>query len=81
MRVTTTLVPAFIGFGGVIYTTAAAATGIGFIWLAWRLFRTRDDKAMRKAGRSLFTYSLSYLFIIFLAFLTDHAASVFGMGL
>ncbi len=44
-----------------------------FLWLAWRLFRTRDDKAMRKAGRTLFTYSLSYLFVIFLALLADHA--------
>lgn len=78
--VATTLVPPFIGFGGTIYTTVAAVTGLSFIWLALRLFRTRDDKSMRKAGRSLFTYSLSYLAIIFLAFLTDHAATVFGFG-
>ena len=32
-------------------------------------FRTGDDVAMRKAGRALFTYSLSYLFVIFLALL------------
>jgi protoheme IX farnesyltransferase len=76
--VATTLVPSVIGFGGIVYTATAAVTGASFIWLAWRLYRTRDDKAMRKAGRSLFTYSLSYLFIIFLAFITDHAAGVFG---
>jgi protoheme IX farnesyltransferase len=33
---------------------------------------------MRKAGRTLFTYSLSYLFIIFLALITDRAASMLG---
>src|SRR5215217_8384085 len=32
--VATTLVPPFIGFGGVIYTTAAIVTGLSFIWLA-----------------------------------------------
>ena len=79
--VATTLVPGFIGFGGVVYMSAAAVTGLSFIWLAWRLFRTRDDKAMRKAGRSLFTYSLSYLAIIFLALLTDHVAAILGFGL
>jgi len=79
--VATTLVPPFIGFGGVIYSVVAVVTGVSFIWLAWRLFRTRDDKSMRKAGRTLFAYSLSYLALIFLAFLTDHVAMMFGFGL
>ena len=57
---------------------AAAGTGLGFVWLALRLFRTTDDKAMRKAGRSLFTYSLSYLFVIFLALIIDRAGSLLG---
>jgi protoheme IX farnesyltransferase len=59
----------------------AVLTGLSFIWFAWRLFRTRDDKSMRKAGRSLFTYSLSYLAIIFLALLTDHVATLLGFAL
>jgi protoheme IX farnesyltransferase len=76
--VATTLIPGFIGFMGPLYMVAAGVTGIGFLWLAWRLFRTIDDKAMRKAGRVLFTYSLSYLFIIFLALISDRAASMLG---
>ena len=78
--VAVTLVPGLIGFGGLIYTSVAAVTGASFIYLAWRLFSTRDDKAMRKAGRSLFTYSLSYLFVIFLAFITDHLVTMLGVG-
>jgi protoheme IX farnesyltransferase len=76
--VATTLVPGFIGFMGPLYMVAAAVTGLGFVWLAFRLFRTTEDKAMRKAGRTLFTYSLSYLFVIFLALITDRAASMLG---
>ncbi len=76
--VATTLLPGFIGFAGAIYMVAAAGIGLGFLWLAWQLFRTVDDKAMRKAGRSLFTYSLSYLFVIFLALIVDHAARLMG---
>jgi protoheme IX farnesyltransferase len=76
--VATTLLPGLIGFMGPLYMVAASGTGLGFLWLAWRLFRTGDDKAMRKAGRSLFTYSLSYLFVIFLALITDRAGSMLG---
>jgi protoheme IX farnesyltransferase len=77
--VAVTLVPAFIGFGGMLYTAVAAATGVWFVYLAAKLFRTREDKAMRKAGRALFTYSLSYLALIFVAFLADHAVTTLGL--
>jgi len=76
--VATTLVPGFIGFMGPLYMAAAVVTGAGFVWLAWRLFRTTESKAMRKAGRTLFTYSLSYLFIIFLALITDRVVQMLG---
>jgi protoheme IX farnesyltransferase len=76
--VATTFVPVYTGFSGVIYATVAAVTGLSFIWLAWRLFRTRDDQAMRRAGRALFLYSLSYLAVIFLALLTDHFGAMVG---
>jgi len=76
--VATSLLPSVMGFSGGIYAVAAGVTGLSFIFLAWRLFRAREDVPMRKAARSLFTYSLSYLFIIFLAFVTDHLARVSG---
>ena len=76
--VAASLVPPFIGFGGPIYTIVAVVTGASFLWLALKLFRTRENVAMRKAGRALFTYSLSYLFLIFFAFITDHVASALG---
>ena len=66
--------------GGTARTGAAGAatTGAAFLVLALRLYRTRDDKAMRKAGRALFAYSLSYLFVIFCALLADRAVGVMG---
>jgi protoheme IX farnesyltransferase len=33
---------------------------------------------MKKLARSLFTYSLSYLFVIFLALITDHVGHLLG---
>ena len=46
--------------------------------LHWRLLRTREDVAMRKSARTLFNYSLSYLFIVFFAFMTDNLLTRFG---
>jgi len=76
--VASSLVPGIIGFMGPIYTATAVATGAAFVWLAYRLFRTTETLPMKKAGRSLFTYSLSYLFVIFLALITDHVAGMLG---
>jgi protoheme IX farnesyltransferase len=73
------LVPPAIGFGGFVYGAVAATAGAAFLWFAWRLYRTTDATAMKRAARSLFTYSLSYLFVIFLAFLADRGASLAGL--
>ncbi len=76
--VATTLLPGFIGMSHGLYTAVAALTGISFIWLAFRLWRSTDTLRMKKVARSLFTYSLSYLFIIFFALLVDHYAHAAG---
>ncbi|HEV7276915.1 MAG TPA: heme o synthase [Devosiaceae bacterium] len=73
------LVPPVIGFGGLVYAAVSAIAGAAFVWLAWKLFRTTDATAMKRAARSLFTYSLSYLFVVFLAFLADRGTSMLGM--
>lgn len=72
------MAPSLLGFAGVIYTVVALVTGLSFVLLAWRLLRTNEDVAMRKSARTLFNYSLSYLFIVFLAFMTDNLLARFG---
>jgi protoheme IX farnesyltransferase len=76
--VATSLVPAFIGMSGWLYTAVAALTGASFLWLAFRLFRSRETAQMKKIARSLFTYSLSYLAVIFFALITDHVGQMLG---
>jgi protoheme IX farnesyltransferase len=73
-----TFAPVYLGFAGTLYGVVAAVTGASLILLAWRLFRTRDDVGMRRAARTLFTYSLSYLFVVFLALLTDRFSMIVG---
>jgi protoheme IX farnesyltransferase len=72
------MVPSWLGFAGLVYTVVAAITGLSFSLLAWRLLRTRDDVTMRKSARTLFNYSLSYLFIVFFAYLADNLLTRFG---
>jgi protoheme IX farnesyltransferase len=68
----------WFGYAGTIYTTVAIVTGASFVWLAFKLFRTNTDVSMRRTARTLFTYSLSYLFIIFLALVVDHFGKLVG---
>jgi protoheme IX farnesyltransferase len=70
LLVAASLAPTFFGFGHAVYTAVAVLTGATFLYLALRLVLT-DGVAMRKAARSLFAYSLSYLFIVFFALLVD----------
>jgi heme o synthase len=73
------LLPVWLGFSGWIYGAAAVVTGVSFVWLAFILLRSGDGVPMRKAARTLFNYSLSYLFILFLALFTDHIALRLGV--
>ncbi|MGV3652529.1 MAG: heme o synthase [Devosia sp.] len=76
--VATTLVPPMIGFGGWIYTVVAVLSGASFLLLAWRLYRAPADVEMKRIARKLFTFSLSYLALIFLALITDRVFSLVG---
>ncbi len=76
--VATSLIPSFIGMSGWLYTAIAVVTGASFLYLALRLFRTVEAVAMKKVARSLFTYSLSYLALIFFALMTDRVAQMAG---
>ncbi len=50
---------------------------MSFVVLARRLLQTRDSVTMRKSARTLFNYSLSYLFIVFFAFMTEQPPGAF----
>ena len=70
--------PNFVGLSGWLYGVIAVLTGTSFLYLAARLFRSTDALSMKKAARTLFTYSLSYLFVIFLALMVDHVGQLLG---
>lgn len=67
------LMPVVFGFGGLVYGAIALGLGGAMIVLSLRLLGTRE-KIMRQRARKLFTFSLSYLFVIFLALLLETLA-------
>ncbi|MEQ9638009.1 MAG: heme o synthase [Devosia marina] len=73
------VLPNLLGFSGWIYGMVAVLAGLSFIWLSLRLLRAPDSISMRRTARTLFTFSLSYLFVLFLALLTDNIALRLGV--
>nr|WP_127144872.1 heme o synthase [Pelagibacterium montanilacus] len=62
--------PVLTGLAGMVYGLAAAVLGAGFAILAVRL-RMAEGVEMKRRARVLFTYSLGYLFVLFVALLAD----------
>ena len=53
---------------GWFYALSASLLGARFLWFAWRVERTLDEKLARR----MFGYSILYLALIFTALLIDH---------
>src|SRR5690606_19722056 len=78
LLVGSSFLPLVIGLSGWLYGTVAVVSGVSLVLLAVRLLRTAEPVAMKKVARSLFVYSSSYLFVIFLALITDFVAHAMG---
>ncbi|MCZ8335728.1 MAG: heme o synthase [Rhodobacteraceae bacterium] len=73
----------FTSIGGPIYLATSVALNGWFLLGAWRIWRR--DEAMAEADgyaveKSVFRFSLSYLFLHFGAFLAEAALRPYGMG-
>ena len=73
MLVAVTLMPFVIKMTGLVYLSGAVALGIGFIYHAFKLYRTgnSDVHAMKT-----FAYSIFYLSALFAFLLIDHYARI-----
>lgn len=67
------LSPAVTGLGGLLYLMISASGGALFAWLSFSVYRQRQSRAMDKAARTLFAYSIFYLFALFATLLAEHA--------
>ncbi|OOG23087.1 protoheme IX farnesyltransferase [Thioalkalivibrio denitrificans] len=70
MLLTVSLVPFIIHMTGVLYLVGALALGLGFVFHAYRLWRSSDDRY----AMPTFGYSIFYLTAMFALLLVDHYA-------
>ena len=72
--VATAAAPIYIGLGGLTYAIVSTALGAIFLWLAWKVWRTREGRDSDKAAKQLFLFSILYLFALFAVLLIEHSA-------
>lgn len=85
---TVALVPVAIGagftaIGGPVYLAVSAVLNLGFLWGAWRIWRRNETQAEADGyatEKSVFKFSLLYLFLHFGAFLAEAALKPWGLG-
>lgn len=65
------VLPYVMGFAGVFFGVVAAALGLAFIYYAYRVLRMRPDDEKMSAAKSMFGFSLFYMFALFAALLVD----------
>jgi heme o synthase len=71
------LAPAFLGFGGWVYTVVSTAGGLAMLALALQVFRLRQGAPAMRAAQHLFGFSILYLFALFAALLAEHGLGLF----
>jgi protoheme IX farnesyltransferase len=67
------IAPAITGLGGAAYLFVSATTGAVFVYFALCVYLRHEGQAADRAARSLFVYSILYLFILFATLLGEHA--------
>jgi protoheme IX farnesyltransferase len=70
------VLPALMGFGGLIYLVVSAVSGLAMIALSFRVLRVTEGEAAHKAAYALFGFSILYLFLLFAVLLAEN-----GLGL
>jgi protoheme IX farnesyltransferase len=70
------VLPALMGFGGLIYLVVSVVTGLAMIALSFRVLRVTEGDAAHKAAYALFGFSILYLFLLFAVLLAEN-----GLGL
>lgn len=64
--------PYVIGLGGIVYGVSSVVLGAIFLWLAVKVWRTREGREADYAAKQLFGFSILYLFLLFGVLLGEH---------
>ncbi|MCR9138866.1 MAG: heme o synthase [Alphaproteobacteria bacterium] len=72
------VLPYLMGYASPAYGVIATALGLGFVWNAIKVYRMAEDDTVMKPAKSLFKFSLLYLFAVFATLLVDGTIARFG---
>ena len=70
------VLPALMGFGGLIYLVVSVVTGLTMIALSAKVLRVTEGEAAQKACYQLFGFSILYLFLLFAILIAEN-----GLGM
>lgn len=68
----TSVLPSFIGLGGLVYLAISGIAGAVFLYLAFQVYRVREGNEADRIAKRLFLYSIFYLFLLFTVLLVEH---------
>ena len=63
--------PYLLNYSGLTYLFSSAGFSSYYVFISYRLFKSKDSKLEKKLASKLFGYSIFYLFIIFASILID----------
>jgi len=75
------MLPALLGFGGVLYAVCSFVLGALFVVFAVACYRERVGEAADRAAKHLFAYSVLYLFLLFAVILVEQGFGIDGGAL
>lgn len=65
------VLPSFIGLGGLFYLVVSLGAGALFLYLAGKVYQIRVGVEADKQAKKLFAYSIFYLFLLYLVLLLE----------
>ena len=68
------IAPYYIDFLGLIYLLFSFPLSAYYIFICFRLLKTKDKKSERSISKQIFAFSILYLFAIFISILVDKFA-------
>ena len=68
------IAPYYLDFLGLIYLLFSFPLSAYYIFICFRLLRTKDKKSERSISKQIFAFSILYLFAIFISILVDKFA-------
>lgn len=66
-----TVLPAFMGFGGVVYGAVSAVLAGTFVWLTYKVWAIAGADEKLRAEKHLFGFSIFFLFAVFATLLAE----------